>query len=139
MIRYKIEESIINGLIDLKDLPTIWAKYMKEYLNLDINNDTEGVLQDVHWSYGYIGYFPTYALGSAYAAQFFNKLSKDIDVDKALLNNNFKEISKWLENNIHRHAGLYNSYELLKKVTNEEFNPNYYIDYLINKYSEIYK
>ncbi len=138
LIRYRIEEAIVNKEVTVDELPMLWNKYMKEYLDLDIDNDREGILQDVHWSYGYIGYFPTYALGSAYAAQFFNTMKKELNVDELLANNQFKVISNWLEDNIHQYAGLYTANELLIKVTKEEFNPSYYIEYLKDKYSKIY-
>ena len=138
LIRYRIEEAMVNNTVSIDDLPALWNKYMKDYLDLDITNNAEGILQDVHWSYGMLGYFPTYALGSAYAAQIFNTMKKELDIDHLLISNNFKVINEWLKDNIHKHAGLYNGNEMLEKVTNEKFNPKYYIDYLKDKFTKIY-
>ena len=112
---------------------------MKDYLGVTIENDAEGVLQDVHWSQGALGYFPTYALGSACAAQIFNALNKELDVDNLLRNNQFNIINEWLKENIHQYSGLYNVDQMLLNITNEKFDTKYYIEYLKNKFNNIYQ
>ncbi len=98
-----------------------------------------GILQDIHWSGGAFGYFPTYALGSAYSAQWMSAMRKDIDVERCLENNDFKSVNDWLKNNVHRHGGVYVPSELLLSVTGESFNPQYYVDYLKEKYSKLFE
>lgn len=138
MLRYEIERKLFSNEIDVEDLPKIWNEKMEEYLGVVPNNDADGVLQDVHWSAGLFGYFPTYALGTAYAAQFYNQMKKEIDVEKAILENNIKVINDWLKDKIHQFGGSKTPKELLLDVTNEEFNPKYYVEYLIEKYTKLY-
>ena len=139
IIRYEIEKALINGDIEVSDLPKVWNEKYKEYIGVEPKNDGEGVLQDMHWSDGSFGYFPSYALGNLYGAQFLNKLSEEVpsfyeDIEKGQL----KTIHNWLKENIHRHGAVYTPEELIKKVTKEELNAKYFIDYLNKKYSEVY-
>jgi carboxypeptidase Taq len=138
MVRYEIEKRIMSGELDAKDLPKEWNKMYKEYLGIDVPDDKRGVLQDMHWSGGSIGYFPTYALGSAYAAQIFNAMSKEIDVKKALGDKDLSAINEWLKEKIHKFGSSKSPKEILKNATNEDFNAEYYVNYLIEKYSKIY-
>ncbi len=138
MIRYEIEKDLFNDKIQVEDLPKIWNKMIKDNLGIDCPNDTMGVLQDVHWAGGSFGYFPTYALGSAYASQIYYSLIKDVNVQKALKNKSTKEINEWLKEHIHKYGSSKYPQEILKLATNEEFNPHYYIKYLKEKYSKIY-
>lgn len=138
MIRYEIERRLFSNEIEVDDLPKIWNEKMIEYLGIEPKTDTDGVLQDVHWSAGLFGYFPTYALGSAYAAQFYYTMKKEIDVDAAIKNNNIKEINEWLKEKIHQFGSSKTPQELLLDVTKEEFNPQYYVKYLIEKYTKLY-
>lgn len=139
IIRYEIEKALINGEIEVKDLPKVWNAKYKEYLGIEPANDGEGVLQDMHWSGGSFGYFPSYALGNLYGAQFLEKMKKDIpDVFEKVEKGNLEVIHEWLKENIHKHGSIYTSSELIKKVTGEELNAKYFIDYLNNKYTEIY-
>lgn len=137
ILRFEIEKEMIEGSIDLKDLPKIWKSKMKEYLGVDVPSDALGVLQDVHWSIGLIGYFPTYAFGNLYSAQFFSKMKKDIpDTDKKMVKGDFVEIKKWLNKKIHAHGKTYKAGELVKKVTGEDLNSRYFIEYLKEKYKK---
>jgi len=139
MLRYEIEKELLEGTIEVKDLPEIWNEKMSEYLGVRPSNDQEGVLQDVHWSIGYFGYFPTYALGAMYAAQFKNAMIKDIPhFDELVAKNEFDEILEWLKGNIHQHGQTKTPKEFLKDVTGEELNVQYYIDYLESKFSSLY-
>ncbi len=139
MLRYEIEKQLIEGKIEVKDLPEIWNKMTKEYLGLDIENDAEGVLQDVHWAAGLFGYFPSYALGSANASQIMNKMSKTIDIQATLKKGELSKIKDYLNKNIHQYGKLKDPSELMIIATGEEPNSKYYTDYLIDKYSNIYE
>ncbi len=138
MIRYDIERMILNDEVEVSDLPEIWNKMVKEYLGIDVPNVSKGVLQDVHWSNGTFGYFPTYALGSAYAAQIYNKMKQEIDIEKILESGTTKGINEWLKDKIHKYGSTKYPKELLKIATGEDFNPMYYVNYLKDKYSKIY-
>jgi carboxypeptidase Taq len=138
MIRYEIERMIMANEITVSELPEVWNKKMVEYLGIQPKDDAEGVLQDVHWSAGLIGYFPTYALGSAYSAQFYYTMKKEIDIDELVKTNNIKAINQWLKEKIHNFGSSKDPLELLREVTNEDFNPSYYVQYLKEKYSKLY-
>ncbi len=138
VIRYEIEKGIFDGSIDPKNLREVWNQKYKEYLQIDVPNDKEGILQDMHWGSGSFGYFPTYALGSGYAAQFVHAMSKDIDIDEALANDQFSKLKDWLREHIHQYGGLYSPLEQIKIATGEDFDPQYYVDYLVNKYTKLY-
>lgn len=138
IVRYEIEKELVSGKITVDELPSVWNAKYKEYLGVDVPNDKEGVLQDVHWAYGNFGYFPTYALGSAYAAQIYNAMSKDLNIDDALKKGDVSELAAWLKDHLHKYGASKKPKELLKIATNEDFDPNYYVDYLINKYSALY-
>ncbi len=139
MIRYEIEKDLFAGQIEVKDIPSIWNAKVKEYLGLDVPDDSAGVLQDIHWATGMFGYFPTYALGSAYAAQIFRTMNKDFKVLKSLKNKNTEEINLWLKNNLHRHGASMEPKKLFKTVARGNFQPKYYLRYLVRKYSKIYQ
>ncbi len=129
---------LISGEVDVKDLPKIWNEKMVEYLGIEPKDDAEGVLQDVHWSVGMFGYFPTYALGSAYSAQFYYAMKKEIDVEGIVKSNDIKVINNWLKEKIHQYGGSKTPNELLLEVTKEEFNPKYYVKFLKDKYGKLY-
>lgn len=136
IIRFEIEKAIIEGTIDLADLPKIWKQKYQKYLGIDVPSDSLGVLQDVHWSGGMIGYFPTYTFGNLYSAQFYHQMSKDIpDLDKKISTGKFQEINHWLRKNIHIHGKTYQAADLIKKVTGEPLDSKYFIQYLSKKYS----
>jgi carboxypeptidase Taq len=138
LIRYEIEKGIFDGTIDVKDLREVWNQKYYQHLGVKVEDDSLGILQDIHWSDGSFGYFPTYSLGSAYAAQIENTLRKDLDVDYLLSNNQMRVINKWLKDNLHQYGALYSPDKLILKVTGEKFNPKYYIEYLKEKYSKLY-
>jgi len=138
MIRYEIELDLISGKIDVADLPKIWNEKVEAYLGIVPSNDAEGVLQDVHWSEGLLGYFPTYALGNAYAAQIQNTMKKEMPLDEYLAKGNFKPITKWLNEKIHKYGSSKTPNELIEQITGERLNSKYYCDYLEEKYSKIY-
>lgn len=135
IIRFEIEKEMIEGSIDLKDLPKIWRAKVKQYLGIDVPNDSLGVLQDVHWSSGGIGYFPTYSFGNLYATQFYSAMKKALpDIEKQIAKGQFGAIREWLRKNIHAHGKTYTAAALVKKVTGEDLNSRYFADYLKKKY-----
>ena len=138
LVRYEIEKGLFNGSISVEGLDQTWADMYEKYLGVRPVNASEGILQDVHWSDGSFGYFPTYALGSAFSAQFMKVMRKEIDVDNLLENNKFDEIISWLKENIHQYGCRYTAEEILVKATGESFNPDYYLDYLEEKYTKLY-
>jgi carboxypeptidase Taq len=138
MIRYEIEKQLFSGEIEVDDLPQVWNEKMVEYLGIEPKDYSDGVLQDVHWSAGLFGYFPTYVLGSAYAAQFYYTMKKEIDVEELIRTDNIKDINAWLKEKIHQFGGSKTPQELLLEVTGEVFNPKYYVKFLVDKYSDIY-
>lgn len=139
IIRYEIEKGLFNGDINVDELPKVWNSKYKEYLGVEPENDAEGVLQDMHWSDGSFGYFPSYALGNLYGAQFLQKMLKDIpDYCSLIENGEFIQIHEWLKENIHKHGSVFKPSEIIKKVSGEELTAKYFIEYLNKKYSEIY-
>ena len=132
MLRFEIEKGIIEGKLKVKDLPEIWNSKMKEYLGITPKTDSEGVLQDIHWSGGSVGYFPTYSLGTFLGAQWEDEIQNSkFKVD------NYEQTEKWLKEHIHKYGSTYTLEELLKK-NNMKFDPKINLTYLQNKYSKIY-
>jgi carboxypeptidase Taq len=116
ILRFEIELGLLDGSIKVNDLPKIWNQKMKEFFSTVPENDNEGVLQDVHWSNGYIGYFPTYALGTIYASQLFAQLKKEHpNMEKEISKGDFKTIRVWLHEKIHKHGRKYLAEDLIKK------------------------
>lgn len=138
MLRYDIERKLMSGETTVDELPELWNNLMEEYLGIRPKDNSEGVLQDVHWSGGMFGYFPTYALGSAYSAQFYYAMKKDLNLSEIIRNNDLGKINAWLKEKIHQYGSSKTPKELLLEVTKEEFNPKYYVKYLKEKYSKLY-
>lgn len=139
MIRYEIEKAIFEDKLKVNELPDYWNAKYKEYLNIDVPEDSQGVLQDVHWSHGSFGYFPTYSLGSFYAAQFFEQAKKEIiDLEKKIEQGNFTDLLSWLRRNIHVHGKYYTAQELCERITGEKLNFNHFMSYAQNKFGTIY-
>jgi carboxypeptidase Taq len=139
MLRLELEIKMVEGSLAIRDLPAIWNSKMKEYLGITPQNDAEGVLQDVHWSYGSIGYFSTYALGNLISAQLWDKVRRDIrDLDGKIRAGKFEVLLHWLRENIHRHGRKYDPQDLVQRVTGSPITPEPYMRYLTDKYSEIY-
>ena len=138
LIRYEIEKGLFDGTISTEGLDKTWADKYEEYLGIRPEHARDGILQDVHWSDASFGYFPTYALGSAFAAQFMDSMRKDIDVDSYLREGRYAEIEGWLREHIHRYGCRYNADEIMLKATGKPFDVNYYLDYLEDKYTKLY-
>ena len=138
MIRYELEKRVMAGELAVHDLPGEWNKLYKEYLGIDVPDDKHGVLQDSHWSGGSIGYFPSYALGSAYGAQLLSKMKETVDVDGCLRKGDFAPINAWLRERIWQYGCLYTPAVLFEKAAGAPFDPLYYTRYLEEKFTELY-
>lgn len=139
MLRLELEIGMVEGSIAVKDLPEIWNTKMHEYLGITPPDDARGVLQDIHWSYGSIGYFSTYALGNLVSAQLWEKIRKDIrNLDDQICKGNFSELLGWLRKNIHQYSHKYEPQTLMQKVTGSKITPEPYVRYLNQKYGDIY-
>ena len=138
MIRYEIEKEMIDGSLDVRELPRVWNDKYEEYLGVRPVSDAEGVLQDIHWAQGSIGYFPSYALGNAFAAQIYRAMDRQIDIDGSLRRSDLAPVRAWLKEKIHRFGRVKPTAELLRDATGEDFNPQYYIDYLTEKFTGLY-
>ena len=134
IIRYELEKLLFSGKIDVKDLPSEWNKRYEKYLGIKPENDAQGVLQDIHWSMGEFGYFPSYLIGSAVSAQIYSHLADIMPVEKYMKDGNLSDITSYLRENIYRYGKMYGTNQLLKKMMGEEFNIRYYIDYLTKKW-----
>ena len=122
----------------MDDLPAAWNELYKKYLGVDVPDDAHGVLQDMHWADGTFGYFPSYALGTAYSAQFMAALERELDVNACIARGDLSPVKQWLTEKIYRHGMLLTADELLRRATGESFAPHYYVDYLTEKYTGLY-
>ncbi len=139
MLRLEIEMGLMDGTLEVKDLPAIWNARMQEYLGVTPPTDTQGVLQDVHWSYGSIGYFATYALGNLVSVQLWERINADIpDLAEQIRCGEFSGLLGWLREKIHRHGSKFEPQELVQRVTGSKIDPAPYIKYLQTKYGQIY-
>jgi len=139
IIRFELEKAIINGDVAIESLPRLWNEKYKEYLGVTPPTDSDGVLQDIHWSHGSFGYFPTYSLGSFYAAQYFAAAGNQIgDITQQIENGNSHNLLSWLRENIHRHGRKYTSEELCKRITGKTLDTADFMSYLLQKYTMIY-
>lgn len=140
MLRFELEKLMIEGKVDFKKLPELWNAKMEEYIGIRPTEDANGVLQDVHWSAGIIGYFPTYALGNLISAQLWTKVREDIpDLDAQIRKGEFKPLLDWLRKNVHVHGRKYLPGELIKRITGKAIEPSTYLNYLRDKYTDIYQ
>lgn len=141
LMRYEFEAQMISGELKVEDLPSRWNAKMREYLGLEVENDAQGCLQDVHWSSPFVGYFPTYLLGAMNAAQIYAAAERELpNIDELVLAGNFSPIREWLREKIHVHGSFYPSAdELLRVATGEPMNPRYFIQYLEKKFTALYR
>jgi carboxypeptidase Taq len=139
MLRLELEIAMVEGTLAIRDLPEAWNARMKEYLGITPPDDARGVLQDVHWSGGMIGYFSTYALGNLISVQLWEQINRDIrGLDDQIRTGKFEQLLGWLRTNVHRYGRKYKPQDLLQKVTGSKITSEPYIRYLTRKYSEIY-
>lgn len=140
ILRFELEKGLIEGNIDVKDLPKLWNNKMIELFGVAPKNDSEGVMQDIHWAWGNFGYFPTYALGSIYSAQIYKCLKKEVPgLEKDIEKGDFSKIREWLAEKIHSKGRTLLAEDLIKEACGEGLNVNIYLDYLNEKYGEIYE
>ena len=139
MLRLEIEIALMEGSLDVKDLPEVWNARMQEYLGQTPPNDTQGVLQDVHWSIGYLGYFSTYALGNLVSVQLWERINAEIpDLSEQIRRGEFSALLGWLREKIHRHGAKFEPQELAERITGSKIDPAPYMRYLTTKYNQIY-
>ncbi len=139
MLRFELERAMVKGEIKPADVASEWRRRFKDYLGLEVDNDANGCLQDVHWSAGLMGYFPTYALGNLYSAQFFAKAKADIpDLSDQIQRGDLSGLLAWLRKNIHGHGRRYRARILGEKVTGQPLSHKPLMDYMNKKYGEIY-
>ena len=139
LVRYELEKQLVEEDLDVEELPGLWAEKYQEYLGVRPEHDGEGVLQDIHWSQGSFGYFPSYALGSAFAAQMYAHMKKVMDVDGLLEAGQIEPVREYLREHVHRFGKVRTSRQILRDMTGEDFNPRYYVDYLKEKYGKLYQ
>jgi carboxypeptidase Taq len=134
-LRYELEKKLLAGSVKAGELPMIWNDYMEDYLGIRPKDNSEGVLQDIHWSSGGLGYFPTYSLGNIIAGMIWHNMRSDLsDLDNLVRNGDFSPIKAWLYQRIHRFGATFPSKELAEKSLGEAFNPDRLIEYLEWKY-----
>ncbi len=139
LIRFELERAFFAGQLTVDDVPAAWNKKYEEYLGITPPNDAVGCMQDVHWSAGLIGYFPTYSLGNLYAAQFFAQAKKDLgDLDGDFAKGEFSRLKKWLNDNIHRHGRRYLATDLVQRVTGKPLSHEALMTYMNGKFGALY-
>ncbi len=139
VIRFEIERDLINGEIEVEDLPETWNRLYREYLGVEPETDAEGVLQDIHWFQGSIGYFPTYSLGSVLAAQLEEAMGEDLDdMDQHISQGKFDSVLNWLRENVHSNGCIYETEDLIEEATGEELSAEPFLRYIREKYGRIY-
>ncbi len=140
LVRFEIEKAFFGGDLQPKDIPAVWNNKFKSYFDLTPPDDARGCLQDVHWSSGYIGYFPTYSLGNLYSAQFFAQAKKELgDLEEQFAKGEFKNLREWLRKKIHLQGQRYRAEKLVEVVTGKPLSHRPLMDYLKTKYSQLYQ
>jgi carboxypeptidase Taq len=139
MLRFELEIALMQGALTVRDLPDAWNEKYREYLGIAPPDDAQGVLQDIHWSDGYFGYFPTYTLGNLIASQLWEKIRQDLpDLDQSIAAKDFQPLLAWLRTHIHQHGAKFEPMELLERVTGQRLTAEPYLAYLRSKFGEIY-
>ena len=139
MIRFGLEKALLEGSIQSNDIPACWKEQYSKYLNIKVPDDKQGCLQDVHWSHGSFGYFPTYSLGSFCAAQFFGTARKEVpSLENDLGNGNYVSLLTWLRSSVHQHGRTYDSEELMEKISGKKLDIENFYTYILDKYKNIY-
>ena len=135
ILRFNIEKMLLNKTLQVEDIPDAWNQEYKKLFGIDVDKDSNGCLQDIHWYAGLIGYFPTYTLGALTAAQFSYQLRKEIeDLDKKIIAGQFIDLMYWLKKNIHEKASFFSTNEVLEQVTNNSLNAKYFKEYITDRY-----
>ncbi len=139
VLRFEIERDLIRGDLDVAEVPQVWNDTMEEYLGVRPETNAEGCLQDIHWSHGSFGYFPTYSLGSVLAAQLDHHLRQDLgNVDSMVRAGEFDPLREWMGEKVHRHGCRYTTPDLIEEATGEEFTADYFIKYATSKFGDLY-
>jgi carboxypeptidase Taq len=139
MLRFELERALLKGDLEPADLPGVWNERFKDYLGIDVPDDRRGCLQDVHWAFGLVGYFPTYTLGNLYSAQLFEKIREDIpDLEDQFRQGEFDALLGWLRKNIHEQGKRYRAGDLCKEVTGKELSAEPLLRHLEGKLRPIY-
>jgi carboxypeptidase Taq len=135
ILRFELEQDIINGRVALRDLPDAWGQKMHDYLGVEVPDDAHGVLQDMHWSTGLIGYFSTYLLGTVMSVQIWEKMQEDVgDLDELMERGEFTPLREWLGANVHAHGRKYPPQELMQKAVGSGIDAKPYLAYLKRKF-----
>ena len=138
IIRYEIEKALFEGKITVDELPKVWNEKYKEYLGITPETDRDGVLQDVHWTFGF-GYFPAYAIGNMYNAMYYNRMKNEIDIDDLISKGDFHSLNKWMADNVFNNGNRLSPNEWIKNITGRALTADDFLDYLEKKYSELYE
>ena len=140
ILRFEIERDLIRGDLDVEDVPEVWNDKMESYLGVRPENDAEGCLQDIHWSHGNFGYFPTYSLGSVLAAQLYATAESALDgLEGQIREGDFDPLHDWLTEQVYQHGQRYTTPELIRKATGEAFTADYFVDYVETKFGDLYE
>jgi carboxypeptidase Taq len=140
ILRFEMEHDIIEGKMDVSEIPSIWNEKFEKLIGIPVKNDSDGMLQDVHWSKGLFGYFPTYALGNLYAAQIYaDAIKKNPSLPQDYRKGDFSNILAYLRENVQQYGRIYQPRDLIMRITNEDLNPDYFIKYIENKFYPIYQ
>ena len=139
LLRFELERDLFEGRVEVKDLPSVWNERMQQYLGVCPPDDAQGVLQDVHWSFGLMGYFPTYTLGNLYGAQFFHQAQQELpDLEGQIGRGEFGGLKTWLNDKVHNRGSRLRASELVEEVTGEKLNADYFTNYLEAKFGALY-
>ena len=139
VLRFEIERALIGGDLDVSEVPAVWNDKMEEYLGIRPDTDAEGCLQDIHWTNGTFGYFPTYSLGSVLAAQLYDAADAEIGpIDDTVRAGEFDALHEWLTENVHRHGKRYPTGDLIEEATGETYTAEYFLEYVTEKYGSLY-
>jgi carboxypeptidase Taq len=130
----KLKKAIFNDNVDISDLPALWNKKYKEYLGLEVPDDLTGILQDIHWAGGSFGYFPSYALGHLYAAQFRATMTKTLDFKAIFESGDYSPIFEWRKEHVWQYGGAVDPNKVLEDATGEPLNPQYWLDFVNGLY-----
>jgi carboxypeptidase Taq len=141
VVRFEIERALLNGELEVEDVPEVWNDKYEQYLGIRPENDSEGCLQDIHWSIGRIGTFQGYSLGTMFSAQLQHFLEEDFDasLDELVRDRRFDDIREWMEEHVHRHGKRYPTDELPEAATGERLTTEYFVDHIEQKYADIYE
>jgi carboxypeptidase Taq len=138
ILRFEIERDLISGDLDVREVPQVWNDKMEEYLGVRPDTDAEGCLQDIHWTHGSFGYFPTYSLGSVLAAQIYAAAEEDLSLSDQVREGEFDPLREWLREHVHAHGCRYTTDDLVEEATGERFTADYFLDYVDAKFGDLY-